>query len=168
MPEVLPRYDLDALADIRRAHRDAGRRVVLCHGCFDLLHVGHVRYLDAARQLGDVLIVTVTPDRFVGKGLGRPAFPENQRAELLTALRSVDGVAINRWPTAVELLQLLQPDVYAKGIEYAQDANNPDSPVGRERAAVEAHGGQLALIDTEKFSSTAILKQLHANESLGR
>lgn len=168
VPEASQLFDLDALADARRAHRDAGRRVVLCHGCFDLLHVGHVRYLDAARALGDILLVTVTPDRFVGKGPGRPAFPQTQRAELLAALRSVDGVAINRWPTAVQLLHLLQPDVYAKGIEYADDANDSTSPLGQERTAVEAHGGQLALIDTEKFSSSAILKQLQAHDSLGR
>ncbi|MEM1109178.1 MAG: adenylyltransferase/cytidyltransferase family protein [Planctomycetota bacterium] len=153
-------FDLDALADTARDHREAGRRVVLAHGCFDLLHVGHVRYLEAARALGDILLVTVTPDRFVGKGLGRPAFPDRQRAELLAALRCVDGVAINRWPTAIETLHLLQPDVYAKGQEYADAARNPESPVGRECAAAEAHGGQLALIDTEKLSSTAILNRL--------
>ncbi|MEM9418360.1 MAG: adenylyltransferase/cytidyltransferase family protein [Planctomycetota bacterium] len=160
MPNESTNYDLDALAASCHTHRDAGRRVVLCHGCFDLLHVGHVRYLQAARKLGDVLLVTVTPDRFVGKGPGRPAFPEAQRAELLSALGCVDGVAINRWPTAVEMLGLVQPDVYAKGVEYAEAAQDPSTPVGQERAAVEAHGGQLALIDTEKLSSTEILSRL--------
>lgn len=160
VPDTAAQHDLDALAAVCRAHRDMEKRVVLCHGCFDLLHVGHVRYLEAARQLGDVLVVTVTPDRFVGKGADRPVFPETQRAELLAALRCVDQVAINRWPTAVEMLRLVQPRVYAKGSEYAADAQDPASPVGQERAAVEAHGGQLALIDTEKLSSTAILKRL--------
>ncbi|MBB6430123.1 adenylyltransferase/cytidyltransferase family protein [Algisphaera agarilytica] len=160
MPNDSPDYDLDALAASCRAHRDAGRRVVLCHGCFDLLHVGHVRYLQAAKQLGDVLLVTVTPDRFVGKGPGRPAFPEAQRAEMLAALGCVERVALNRWPTAVEMLERVQPDVYAKGAEYAEAAQDPNTPVGQERATVEAHGGQLALIDTEKFSSTEILSRL--------
>ncbi|MEM9915227.1 MAG: adenylyltransferase/cytidyltransferase family protein [Planctomycetota bacterium] len=153
-------YDLDDLAEVARLHRAAGRRVVVCHGCFDLLHVGHLRYLEAARKQGDVLLVTVTPDGLVNKGTDRPVFPAEQRAEMLAALRAVDGVAINRWPTAVEMLNLIQPDAYAKGAEYAEDANDPASPVGRERAAAEAHGGRLVLIETPKFSSTAILRQI--------
>ena len=139
--------------------------MVHCHGCFDLLHVGHARYLAAARGLGDVLVVTVTPDRFVGKGAGRPVFPAEQRAELLAALRVVDAVAVNRWPTAVDTLHLLRPAVYAKGAEYRDAAEDPSSPVGRERAAVEAGGGRLALIDGEKFSSTDALQQLQRRAS---
>lgn len=150
-------YDLDGLAEFCAAHRSAGRRVVLCHGCFDLLHIGHVRYLEAARGLGDVLVVTVTPDEMVDKGPGRPAFGAGQRAELLAALRCVDAVGINRWPTAVPTIQMLRPTVYAKGAEYRAAADDADSPVGQERAVAEAVGGQLALIDGEKFSSTAIL-----------
>lgn len=158
-------YDLDTLAARCDAHRAAGRTVVLCHGCFDLLHVGHVRYLEAARTHGDALVVTVTPDRYVNKGPGRPAFPEAQRAELLAALRCVDGVGINRWPTAIETLALLRPDVYAKGAEYREAADAPASPIGRERAAVEAHGGRLALIDTEKLSSTDLLDRWAERQS---
>lgn len=160
MADDTPAFDLNALASRCADHRAAGRAVVLCHGCFDLLHVGHVRYLEAARNEGDVLVVTVTPDRFVNKGPNRPAFPEAQRAELLAALRSVDHVAINRWPTAIETLTLLRPHVYAKGAEYRDAAEEPASPIGQERAAVEAHGGRLALIDTEKLSSTALLTRL--------
>ena len=152
-------FDLDALARRCESQRAAGRRVVLCHGCFDLLHVGHVRYLEAARGLGDLLMVTVTPDRFVGKGPGRPVFPEAQRAEMLAALKPVDGVAINRWPTAIETLGLLCPAVYAKGAEYRAASEDPASPVGQERVAVEAVGGRLTLIDLPKFSSTSVLKR---------
>ena len=156
------RFALEALAERCRAWREEGRRVVHCHGCFDLLHVGHVRYLRAARSHGDRLVVTVTPDHLVGKGPGRPVFPAAQRAELLAALAGVDGVAINRWPTAEPTLGLLRPAVYAKGAEYAHDAGDPDSPVGRERAAARAHGGELVLIPGQKFSSTAFLHQLSA------
>lgn len=152
--------DLDTLAVRCGEHRDAGRVVVLCHGCFDLLHVGHVRYLQAAAGLGDVLVVTVTPDAFVDKGPGRPAFAAAQRAELLGALRCVEAVAINRWPTAAPTLELLRPDIYAKGAEYRDAADDDQTPVGRERAAVESCGGRLALIDTAKLSSTAILKRI--------
>ena len=155
-------YDLDKLAQRCADDRAAGRRVVLCHGCFDLLHIGHVRYLEAARGLGDVLVVTVTPDEHVDKGPGRPAFGVEQRAELLAALRCVDAVGINRWVTAVPTIEHLRPAVYAKGAEYREAASDPTSAVGRERAAVEAVGGRLALIDGEKFSSTQILSQLAA------
>jgi rfaE bifunctional protein nucleotidyltransferase chain/domain len=158
MPDRL--YDLDELAAWCEQQRDADRRVVLCHGCFDLLHVGHVRYLQAAAALGDRLAVTVTPDALVNKGPGRPVFPEAQRAELLAALGCVDRVALNRWPTAAPTLDLLRPAVYAKGAEYAADAADPATPLGRERAAVEAHGGRLELIDLPKLSSTAFLTRL--------
>src|SRR3954468_24944354 len=106
---------LDNLAAILERHRADGRRVVLCHGVFDLLHIGHVRHFEQARKLGDVLVVTITPDRFVNKGIGRPAFPETLRAEFLASLGCVDYVAVNRWPSAVETIQLLKPAVFAKG-----------------------------------------------------
>jgi rfaE bifunctional protein nucleotidyltransferase chain/domain len=107
--------DLDELRSLLDAERQLGRRIVLCHGCFDLLHVGHVRYLEAARSLGDVLVVTVTPDEFVNKGPDRPAFTQDLRAEHLASLACVDFAAVNRWPTAVPTIELLKPDVYAKG-----------------------------------------------------
>ncbi len=153
-------FDLDQAAAFCAARRAAGDRVVHCHGCFDLLHVGHVRYLRAAREYGEALVVTVTPDHWVGKGPGRPVYPAAQRAELLAALAGVDRVAINRWPTAVPTLGLLRPDVYAKGAEYAIDAEDPASPVGQERAAVESYGGKLQLIQGQKFSSTTIVQGL--------
>ncbi|MEM9883731.1 MAG: adenylyltransferase/cytidyltransferase family protein [Planctomycetota bacterium] len=151
--------DLDDLAAACAAHRDAGRAVVLCHGCFDLLHVGHARYLAAAREHGDVLAVTVTPDALVNKGPDRPVVPGPQRAELLAALRVVDHVALNRWPTAEPTLGLLRPAVYAKGAEYAAALDTPGSAVERERRACETHGGRFVLIGGEKFSSTALLRR---------
>ncbi|MEM6458261.1 MAG: adenylyltransferase/cytidyltransferase family protein [Planctomycetota bacterium] len=153
-------FDFDDLAEVCAAHRDAGRAVVLCHGCFDLLHVGHTRYLDAARRHGDVLVVTVTPDEYVCKGPDRPVVPGGQRAELLRALRCVDHVAVNRWPTAEPTLSLLRPAVYAKGAEYAAALGTPGSAVDRERRACEAVGGRFVLIGGEKFSSTRLLGRL--------
>ena len=92
---------LDELAATLERHRAEGRRVVHCHGVFDLLHVGHVRHFEQARKLGDVLVVTLTPDRFVNKGTNRPAFTETLRAEVVASLGTVDYVAINRWPTVL-------------------------------------------------------------------
>ena len=159
-PAAEPSFDLDELAELCGRWRTAGQSVVHCHGCFDLLHVGHVRYLRSARALGDRLVVTVTPDALVGKGPGRPVFTQQHRAELLAALACVDAVAINRWPTAEPTLALLRPAVYAKGAEYTRDAQDSGSPLGRERAAVQAVGGRLALVPGTKFSSTDFLHRL--------
>ena len=94
MPSARKLMTVSALAETLAAARAGGRRVVQCHGCFDLLHIGHIRYLQKAAKLGDLLVVTVTPDRFVNKGPHRPAFPEALRAETLAALDCVDFVAI--------------------------------------------------------------------------
>lgn len=93
-------------------------RVAQAHGVFDLLHVSHVRHLQAARHLADFLVVTVTPDRFVNKGADRPIVTEVERMEMLAALWCVDYVALNEWPTAAEAIRLIRPTVYAKGDEY--------------------------------------------------
>src|SRR5437868_5403776 len=97
------------LATTVAALRADGKKVVHCHGVFDLLHVGHMKHLEAARKLGDVLIVTITPDRFVNKGPHRPAFPERLRAEALASLACVNFVGINEWPSAVETIQKVRP-----------------------------------------------------------
>src|SRR5216117_1258404 len=104
--------------------RAAGRRIVLANGCFDLLHVGHVRYLEAARALGDVLFVGINGDAAVArlKGPGRPLMPAAERLELLAALRAVDHVVVFDEDTADELIRALKPDVHAKGTDYTAES----------------------------------------------
>ncbi len=101
---------INELSQILDEARNQKQKIVLCHGVFDLLHIGHIRYLEQAKQLGDILVVTVTQDCHVNKGPKRPAFPEHLRAESLAALDCVDYVAINQWPTAVETIRRLKPD----------------------------------------------------------
>ena len=149
---------VDTLAPLRRA----GRKIVHCHGVFDLLHVGHLRHLKAARELGDVLVVTLTPDPFVNKGPGRPAFTAALRAEALAMLECVDLVAINRWPTAVEVIQLLKPHYYVKGSEYREAVNDVTGGIVREQEAVECVGGQLAFTDDLTFSSSKLINRYFA------
>ena len=115
---------LEELAGLLRDEQAKDRKVTLCHGVFDLLHIGHIRHFEQARKFGDVLAVTTTPDQFVNKGFGRPAFNERLRAEALAALSCVDYVAINQWPTAVETIRLLRPDYYVKGSDYAHAADD--------------------------------------------
>lgn len=139
--------------------RSRGKRVVHCHGVFDLVHIGHIRYLERARQMGDALVVTVTPDRFVNKGPNRPAFPEALRAEAVAALDCVDLAAVNQWPTAVETIRLLKPDLYVKGSEYRQASGDVTGAITEERNAVESVGGSLAFTDEITFSSSNLLNR---------
>jgi D-glycero-beta-D-manno-heptose 1-phosphate adenylyltransferase len=129
--------------------RAQGRRVVLANGCFDLLHVGHVRYLAAARALGDVLFVGLNSDAAVArlKGRGRPLAPAPERAEMLSALRAVDHVVVFDEDTADRLVALLRPAVHAKGTDYT-DATVP------EAASVRAAGGRVAIVGDPKAHAT--------------
>lgn len=136
-----------------------GKRTVLCHGTFDLMHTGHIRYLQRARKEGDVLLVTVTADEFVNKGPGRPIFNEHLRAESLAALQCVDLVAINPAMTAVDALHAIQPSVYAKGSEYRVQADDVTGNITREQDAVEAHGGEMFFTDEITFSSSQLLNE---------
>ena len=143
--------NLDILAGWRK---DSTRNWVLCHGCFDMQHIGHLRHLRAARLMGDLLVVTITPDHFVNKGSGRPLFPELMRAEVVAALKCVDWVAVNRWPTAVEAIRLLRPAVFVKGGQYR---NEIAGPITAERYAVDSVGGRLEFTDEVVHSSTAVI-----------
>ena len=123
-------------------HRAAGRRIVLANGCFDLLHVGHVRYLEEARRLGDVLFVGINSDAAVArlKGAGRPLMPADERAEMLAALRAVDHVFVFDDDTADGILRALRPDVHAKGTDYTVDSV-PERATARDVGAATAITG---------------------------
>lgn len=148
---------LDELARLVRAARAANRTVAHCHGVFDLVHPGHIRHLEEAAALADVLVVTVTPDVFVGKGPGRPVFNERLRAETLAALQCVDGVAVNRWPTAVETIRMLRPDIYVKGADYEDAAADVTGMIDEETRAVLECGGRTHFTHDLTFSSTQLL-----------
>lgn len=139
--------------------REAGKKTVHCHGVFDLLHIGHLRHLDGARRLGDILVVTITPDHLVNKGPGRPAFTETLRAEALAMLECVDFVAINRWPTAIEVIRLLRPDFYVKGSDYIDAGKDISGGIVDEQEAVEAGGGKIVFTEDITFSSSNLLNR---------
>lgn len=149
--KVLP---LETLSQKTAALRAKGLCVVHCHGVFDLLHIGHIRYLQKAKSLGDVLVATVTPDRFVNKGPHRPAFSEQLRAAALAALECVDLVAVNDSPTAVGLLTRLRPSIYAKGAEF-RDAKTPE--LMEEEAAAAAIGARMEFIEDVTSSSSKLI-----------
>ena len=146
MGDVLSRVDL--LARVADARRD-GRTIAFANGCFDLLHVGHVRYLDAAAQEADVLIVAINDDESVRalKGEGRPILAAADRAELVAALRSVDYVVIFPESTVGPLLDAIRPDVHCKGTDYTAESVP-------EREVVRAYGGRIAIVGDPKDHST--------------
>lgn len=148
---------LEELARIADDNRSRGRKTVLCHGVFDLLHPGHVRHFEEARKLGDVLMVTVTQDRYVNKGPGRPAFNESLRAETLASLSLVDFVAVSPAPTAVEVIRSVKPDFYAKGQDYEDRQQDVTRGILEEEEAVRENGGQIHFTHDVSFSSSSLL-----------
>jgi rfaE bifunctional protein nucleotidyltransferase chain/domain len=150
--------DINELANCAKALREAGKKLVVTNGCFDLLHVGHVRYLQAARSLGDALAVGVNGDQSVRelKGANRPINNEHDRAEVLAALECVDFVTIFLEVRATRLLELVRPAVYAKGGDYTAATLNPE-----ERAILEKIGAEVRIIPFEKgYSTSGLLEKL--------
>ena len=138
------------------ADRQNGSRIIFANGCFDVLHVGHVRYLAGARELGDVLVVGVNSDDQVArlKGAGRPVLPAEERAEIVAALESVSYVTVFDEPTVEKLLLALKPDVHAKGTDYTEDSVP-------ERNVVRSYGGRVAIVgDPKDHSTSEILARL--------
>jgi rfaE bifunctional protein kinase chain/domain/rfaE bifunctional protein nucleotidyltransferase chain/domain len=158
--------DLDQLPEVLDRVKADGKKVVHCHGVFDLLHIGHIRHFGEARKMGDVLVVTLTPDHYVNKGPHRPAFNESLRAEAIAALDCVDYVAVNKWPTAVETIKLVMPDVYVKGSDYKDYADDDTGKIVDEEASVKSVGGEIAFTDDITFSSTSLInRHLPAHDS---
>lgn len=148
---------LDELARILAAEKAAGRSVAQCHGTFELVHPGHIRHLAEARRQADLLVVTITADRFINKGPGRPIFNEALRAESLAALGLVDWVAVVPHPTGIEAIRLLAPDVYVKGSDYAHPEDDPTGKIHDEIEAVKAVGGRVHFTDDITFSSSKLI-----------
>ena len=150
---------LKDLASKAEELRQRGKRIILCHGTFDLLHIGHIRHLQNAHKEGDILITTVTGDSYVNKGPGRPVFPEHLRSENLAALACVDLVAINQALTATNVISLIKPHAYVKGAEYKDDKDDLTGNIALERDAVEQHGGELIFTEDITFSSSSLLNE---------
>jgi len=152
--------DLARLRQVVGLARADGKTIVQCHGCFDIVHPGHIRYLEFARRQGDVLIVSLTGDSDVDKGGDRPYIPEDLRAENLAALEFVDAVYINPSPTAEPVLKAVTPDVYVKGHEYER---SEDTRFLAEKRVVEETGGRIIFSSGDVvFSSTKLVGRLSA------
>jgi rfaE bifunctional protein nucleotidyltransferase chain/domain len=154
--KVVPLKELAQRASKLRA---AGKKIVATNGCFDLLHVGHIRYLNAARALGDALIVGINGDQSVRelKGAGRPVTSENDRAEIVAALECVDLVTIFPEVRATRFLELAAPDIYVKGGDYNQDTLNAE-----ERQVLQKIGAKIEIVPFERgYSTSGLLARLN-------
>lgn len=148
--------DAENLATNLRRIKKTGKKIVLCHGCFDLMHPGHIKHFQAAKQMGDVLVVTITPDAYVDKGPGRPVFNQELRVNSVAALSCVDFAVVNKWPTAEETLIMLRPDIYVKGQEF-EKGRDKTGKLQREWAVAEEIGCQMCFTHEIVFSSTRLL-----------
>ncbi len=145
----------EALSNVRQ--NNPGKKIVHCHGVFDILHAGHIAYFESAKKNGDVLVVTVTSDKFVNRGPGRPYFNSTIRANMLAALEIVDFVAISDHQLSTPAIELLKPDFYVKGPDYRNMEEDPTGGIYIEKKAIESVGGKLAFTDDEVCSSSSIL-----------
>jgi rfaE bifunctional protein kinase chain/domain/rfaE bifunctional protein nucleotidyltransferase chain/domain len=158
---------LEEVSQILAAEKLEGRVIVQCHGVFDLLHIGHIKHFEEAKQMGDILVVSITPDQFVNKGPGRPAFTTSLRLQALSALESIDYVVANRWQTAEKAIKLLRPDIYCKGPDYKNHDEDITGKISNEESAVNSVGGKLLYTDDVTFSSSNLLNRygnLHSGE----
>ena len=150
--------ELEELARKVLLIQSTGKIVAHCHGCFDLMHPGHIKHFQAAARMGDVLVVTITPDTYVDKGPGIPAFNQQLRAESIAALQCVDFVSINRWPTAEETIKLLRPNLYVKGQEF-ENMEDKTGKLTKEVTALDAVGSEIRFTHEVVFSSTNLLNR---------
>ncbi len=145
--------------------RKKKKKVVLCHGVFDLLHVGHIRHFEKAKTLGDILVVSITADKFVNKGPGRPAFKEENRVHAVSSIRDVDFVTINHDYTAINLIKKIRPDIYCKGPDYRKHSNDLTGEIKNEIKHIKRVGGQIIYTGGETFSSSVLINKFSENIS---
>ena len=143
------------------------KKIVLCHGVFDLFHQGHIEHLIEAKKQGNILIVTVTPDKYVNKGPGRPLFNVSNRLKHLASLEIVDYVSENQWSTAIETIKLIKPDIYVKGPDYKKNINDETKNIVKERNIIKKIGGKIYYTKGETLSSSKLINantKFHSKE----
>lgn len=143
--------------DIRPKLKKEGKTIALCHGVFDLVHPGHIIHLQQAKQMADILVVSITAAEFVRKGPGRPYFNDEMRLKVLEALECVDYVMLSEGYTVDDIVECVEPDLYIKGEEYARESDDVTGKITSERELVERHGGKVAYTTGQVFSSTKLI-----------
>lgn len=156
-------YNWADLSTLTSHLKELNLSIALCHGVFDLLHPGHVQHFKAARNLAQLLIVSITADTYVNKGPGRPIFNQDIRSRTIAALQDVDFVIICEQPTAVELIENLKPNFYVKGSDYLNVSDDVTGMIVKEREVIEKLGGQIYFTDEITFSSSQLINKYYSN-----
>ena len=158
---------LKEISEILSTRKSQGEKVVQCHGVFDLLHIGHIKHFAEAKTHGDLLVVSITPDKYVNKGPGRPAFSTQLRLQALAALECIDFVVENEWPSAEKIIEIIKPDFYCKGPDYKDHSEDITGKIKDEQDAVNLVGGEIIYTDDVTFSSNSLLNKygnIHSQE----
>tara|TARA_Y100001970_G_scaffold53704_1_gene68093 strand:- start:32776 stop:34299 length:1524 start_codon:yes stop_codon:yes gene_type:complete len=150
---------IDKLEKIIKNLKSKKKKIMLCHGVFDLLHIGHIKHFQEAKTLGDILVVTITPGKYVNKGPSRPAFNDRLRLEALAALNVVDFVALNTTPTATQLIKKIKPNIYCKGPDYKNKKNDLTGEIKNESKAIKKIGGKIYFTKDMTFSSGNLINK---------
>lgn len=143
--------------EIKAGLKEEKKKVVLCHGVFDLIHPGHIIHFEQAKNMGDVLVVSVTSEKFVRKGPGRPYFNDNLRMKFLESISIIDYVMLSENDTVDDIVEIVEPDIYVKGDEYSKPKNDITGKISEEQELVEKHGGQIRFTSGQVFSSTRLI-----------
>ncbi len=149
----------EEFADIRNQIREQNKKIVLCHGVFDLVHPGHIIHFEEAKKLGDILVVSVTSKQYVRKGPGRPYFNDELRLKFLSSIECIDYVMLSEGYTADDIIEAVEPDLYVKGEEYKCAEDDITGKISEETELVKRHGGNVAYTAGQVFSSTRLINQ---------
>lgn len=139
--------------------RKKKKKIVLCHGVFDLVHLGHIEHFKSARKFGDFLVVSLTKDKFIKKGPGRPFFNEQQRMDFLKNIKTIDHVILSNFESAIDVINFVKPDFYVKGPDYKNNINDKTNKIIFEKKAVENNGGKIKFTNDFTFSTSNILNK---------
>ena len=157
MGEVI---DKNSFGKIRSALKKDNKKIILCHGVFDLLHIGHIQHFHEAKSMGDILVASVTAAKFVRKGPDRPYFDDRQRLEFLAAIKMIDYVILSESYTAEDIIPVVQPDIYVKGAEYSKAEDDITGKITDEAALVRKYGGKICFTGGEVYSSTKLINNV--------
>ncbi|MDE9544458.1 adenylyltransferase/cytidyltransferase family protein [Xenorhabdus bovienii] len=155
--------NITELEDLAKDYRTSRLTIGLCHGCFDIVHIGHIHHFQRASLLVDRLFVSITADKYVNKGADRPIFLDSHRAKFLASIRYCHHVIVNHTPTAEFMLSILRPNVFFKGADYGVST---DPRLQAERELVESHGGRIVFTDSNVMDSTSRIAKIIMHESM--
>ena len=153
---------LNSIKKIIDRDKSSGKKIVLCHGVFDLIHLGHISYFNSSKKNGDILVVSVTPKKFVEKGFNRPLFNDTQRVTFLSNLSIIDYVVINNSKNSEDVIKKIKPDFYCKGPDYKSLNQDITGQIKKEIKLVKSYGGKVIFTKDQTFSSSKIINKLGA------